>query len=64
MLVNFGGQTFILIGTMNNFNQNLPHWCLIVKELELNYSVIKRRADSGESIKNTRKIADWLWEKA
>ena len=23
MLVNFGGETFILIGTMNNLNQNL-----------------------------------------
>ena len=37
---------------------------LSVEELELNNTVIKVRANKGESNKNARKIADWLWEKA
>ena len=39
-------------------------WRLSVEELELNNTVIKRRANKGELNKNARKIADWLWEKA
>ena len=39
-------------------------WRLNVEELELNNTVIKRRANKGESNKNAPKIADWLWEKA
>ena len=39
-------------------------WRLSVEELELISTVIKRRANKGESNKNARKIADWLWEKA
>ena len=38
-------------------------WRLSVEDLELNNTVIKRRANKGESNKNTRKISDWLWEK-
>ena len=41
-----------------------PRWRLIVEELELNNTVINRRVNKGESNKNARKIADWLWEKA
>ena len=41
-----------------------PHWCLTFEELELNNTIIKRRANKGESNKNARKIADWQWEKA
>ena len=40
-----------------------PPWRLSVEELELNNTVFKRRANKGESNKNARKIADWLWEK-
>ena len=35
-----------------------------VEELELNNTVVKRRANKGESNKNAQKIANWLWEKA
>ena len=38
-------------------------WHLCVPELELNNTVIKRRANKGETNKNARKITDWLWEK-
>ena len=41
-----------------------PHWRLSVEELELNNTAINRRANKGESNKNARKTADWLWEKA
>ena len=41
-----------------------PRWRLSVEELQLNNTVIKRRANKGESNKSTRKIADWLWKKA
>ena len=41
-----------------------PHWCLTFEELELNNTIIKRRANKGESNKNAQKIADWQWEKA
>ena len=41
-----------------------PSWRLSVEELELNNTVIKRRANKGESNKNARKIAYWLWKKA
>ena len=37
---------------------------LSVEVLELNNTVIKRRANKGESNKNARKVTDWLWEKA
>ena len=40
-----------------------PRWRLSAEQLELNNTVIKRRANKGESNKNARKIADWLWEK-
>ena len=40
-----------------------PRWRLSVEDLELNNTVIKRRANKRESNKNTRKISDWLWEK-
>ena len=38
-------------------------WPLSVAELELDNTVIKKRANKGESNKNARKIADWLREK-
>ena len=38
-------------------------WRLSVEDLELNNTVIKRRAHKRQSNKNTRKISDWLWEK-
>ena len=41
-----------------------PRWRLRVQELELSNCVIKKRANKGESNKNARKVADWLWEKA
>ena len=41
-----------------------PCWRLSVEELELNNTVIEGRGNKGESNKNARKIADWLWEKA
>ena len=41
-----------------------PSWRLSVEELELNNTVIKRSANKGESNKNARKIAYWLWKKA
>ena len=41
-----------------------PHWRLSVEELELDNTVIKRRANKEESNKNARKNADCLWEKA
>ena len=41
-----------------------PRWRLSVEELELNNTIIKRRANKGESSKIARNIADWLWEKA
>ena len=37
-----------------------PRWRLSVEELELNSTVIKRRANRGESDQNTRKIDDRL----
>ena len=37
---------------------------LSVEVLELNNTVIKRRANKRESNKNARKVTDWLWEKA
>ena len=39
-------------------------WRLSVEKLELNNTVIERRANKGESNKNAAKLADWLWEKA
>ena len=41
-----------------------PRWRLNGEELELNNTVFNRRANKGESNKNTQKIVDWLWEKA
>ena len=35
-----------------------PGWHLFVPELELNNTVIKRRANKGETNKNARKITD------
>ena len=40
-----------------------PRWRLSAEQLELNNTVIKRRENKGESNKNARKIADWIWEK-
>ena len=40
-----------------------PRQRLSVEEPELNNTVIKRRSNKGESNKNARDIADWLWEK-
>ena len=37
-------------------------WRLSVEKLELNNTVIERRANKGESNKNAAKLADWLWE--
>ena len=39
-------------------------WRLSDEELEVNDTVIKRRANKEESNKNARKIANWLWKKA
>ena len=40
-----------------------PWWRLSIEELELNNTVIKRRANKGESNKTAKKVVDWLWEK-
>ena len=45
------------------YNPCNPCCRLSIEELELNNTVIKGRANKGESNKTAKKVVDWLWEK-
>ena len=64
MLVNFGGEVFVLIETMNNLNQNLDNFNIILNRIEASIVIVNPTNLVPEPIEPNRQLGLTIYKLA